>query len=308
MVQSPQYPDLLWLPPRSYTSGRRSGQPTKIAVHYTAGSEGFGNVDIDGAHYCQTRTDGTSAHYFVDGDSVTHCVRTTDEAHTALEHGNDDAIHYELCGTAQTRAQWLDTVSRATIRTAAKQMARDMVRHNIPLRRLTGTQVRDRAARGICGHVDFTTGWPEDGGTHTDPGPQFPWDVLIADIDEFLGGDMPTAQEIAAAVWNYQFPRPDAFDDGKAHQGFEVIVGAVNGNQRAARILTKVDAVAAQLGVVAADVDTLEEGDAGILAAVRAIPSGGGGEVDTEAVVNELLAKLPPAVLDALSARLRPAG
>jgi len=170
------------MPPKSYTYGRISGQPTKITVHYTAGREGYGDVDINEAAWCQIRKDGTSAHYFIDGDSCTQCVRTTDEAHTALEHGNDQGIHYELCGTAQSREQWLDPPSRNTIRLAAKQMARDMQKYGIPLVRLIGRQVRDSAAKGICGHADWTTGWPEDGGTHMDPGTYFPWDVLFADI------------------------------------------------------------------------------------------------------------------------------
>jgi hypothetical protein len=40
----------------------------------------------------------------------------------------------------------------------------------------------------VCGHVDWTVGWPEDGGDHTDPGDAYPWDVLFADLAEALGG------------------------------------------------------------------------------------------------------------------------
>lgn len=62
-------------------------------------------------------------------------------------------------------------------------------------------------------------------------------------------------------------------------------------------------------GKVLSEVDTLEEGDAGILAAVRAIPPVGSGNIDTAAIVSELLEKLPPAVLDSLQDALsaRPA-
>lgn len=296
MVQSPQYPDLLWMPPKSFTPGRRAGQPTKIGVHYTAGAEGYGNVDIDGAHYCQIRKDGTSAHYFVDADSVTQCVRTTDEAHTALEHGNDDAIHYELCGTAQTREQWLDAASRATIRIAARQMARDMRRHNIPLVRLTGRQVRDRNARGICGHVDFTTGWPEDGGTHTDPGPQFPWDVLFADIQDALNGDDMSAEaenkidEIHRMLHDGKRMGPDSGQTS-------------NGGIPVAWIVRKVSEIQATQALTLSEVDGTEEGQALILAAVQAIQAG-----DPDALADAIVAKLGPAqaqaVLDAMHARL----
>lgn len=196
MAQSPEYPDLRWIPPRSYTRGRWDGQPTKIVVHYTAGAERSTSAE-DGAAYDQRRTDGTSAHYYVDSNSVVQCVRTTDRSHTALYRGNNMGIHYELCGTRQTRAQWLDGASRATIRNAARQIARDMAKYRIPLVRLISRDVRDAARKGICGHVDFTTGWPEDNGSHTDPGTEFPWDVLFADIRSVMeDDDMPTVDEI----------------------------------------------------------------------------------------------------------------
>jgi N-acetyl-anhydromuramyl-L-alanine amidase AmpD len=189
MAQSPEYPDLAWVPPRSFSRGRPDGPPRFVTIHYTAGHEGP-DAGESGAAYDQRRTDGTSAHYHVDSDSVVHCVRTTDRSHTALWHGNAFGIHYELAGTVQTRAQWLDPVSRATIRNAARQAARDMAKWGIPAVRVVGRGVRDPAARGICGHYDWTIGWPEDGGDHTDPGPEFPWDVLLADIATFMEDPM----------------------------------------------------------------------------------------------------------------------
>lgn len=183
-------PGVPFQPPRSYSTGRPEGPPRFVVIHYTAGSEGPTAAE-DGVRYDQTRNDGTSTHFFVDRDSIIQCVDTTNRAHTALYHGNLWGIHIEQCGTAQTRAQWLDAASRATIRNAAKVAAWAMRVHNIPLQRLVGSQVR--TGRGICGHVDCTTGWPEDGGTHTDPGPQYPWDVLLDDIRTELTGDDMTA-------------------------------------------------------------------------------------------------------------------
>lgn len=172
-----EYPDLPLVTPRSYSSGRPAGPPRIVVVHYTAGSEGPTSAE-DGAAYDQRRTDGTSAHYYVDQDSVVQCVYTWDRAHTALYNGNLVGIHYELCGTRQSRDQWMDKASLATIRRAAGQIRRDLARYGIPAVRLTPAQVRS-GARGLCGHADVTQAWPQDGGTHTDPGPEFPWDVII---------------------------------------------------------------------------------------------------------------------------------
>lgn len=172
-----EWPDLPFVPPRSYSAGRPNGQPRLIVVHYTAGSEGPTSAE-DGAAYDQRRADGTSAHYYVDQNSIVQCVYTWNRAHTALWNGNQVGIHYELCGTVQSRAQWLDAASSATIKNAAVQMVRDMKKYGIPAVRLTPQQVR-AGHRGICGHADVTFAWPEDGGDHTDPGTEFPWDVLM---------------------------------------------------------------------------------------------------------------------------------
>lgn len=199
-MQSPEYPDLAWVEPRSWTVGRMHGPPRFITIHYTAGAEGPGTA-MNGALFDAKRTDGTSTHYFVDSTQVVQCVKTVDTAHTALRHGNWWGIHYEQTGTAQTRAQWLDPVSRATIRNTARQAARDMTRWKIPLVRVQGRGVRDLDARGVCGHVDWTVGWPEDGGDHTDPGPEYPWDALFADLAEFLGGPMADSQLVVNGMY-----------------------------------------------------------------------------------------------------------
>lgn len=192
MAMSTEYPDLPFVPPRAYGKGRDGKAVRYLAVHYTAGAERSTSAE-DGAAYDARRVDGTSCHYFVDSDSVVQCVLTKDRSNSAFGRGNRLGIHYELCGTVQTTAQWMDAASRATIRNAARQMARDAAKYSIPIRRLSVAETRaawysfPAGPLGIVGHVDITKAYPEDGGNHTDPGPGFPWEVLLSDIRSFMG-------------------------------------------------------------------------------------------------------------------------
>jgi hypothetical protein len=206
MAQSQEYPDLRWIPPRAYGNGRDGKAVRYIVIHYTAGSEGPTSAE-DGALYNQRRTDGTSAHYFVDRNTIIHGVLTKNRANCARHRGNRLGIQYELCGTVQTRAEWLDAPSLATLKLAAKQVARDCRKYKIPVRRLTVAETRrawtefPNGPRGIVGHVDCTLAYPEDGGDHTDPGKNFPWDVFLGFVRaEMEEDDMPGADEVAKAV------------------------------------------------------------------------------------------------------------
>lgn len=189
MVNSPEFSQFDWMPPRAYSAGRPSGQPLWVVLHYTAGSERPSSAE-DGAAYDQTRTDGTSAHFYVDQDSVVQSVATWDRSHTAMNQGNARGIHIEMCGTVQTRAQWLDAASRPTIRNAALVAALCMTKYAMPNQKLSVAQVAGRSARGYCDHGTVTAAFPADKGDHTDVGSGFPWDVFAADLASFLEDEM----------------------------------------------------------------------------------------------------------------------
>lgn len=180
-------------PPRAYTKGR--SRPVQyVVIHSTEGSEGVNSAEA-GVAYDKIRTDGTSTHLFVDTDTALMEVRYTDTAHAARAKGNACGIQVELCGRAgQTNAQWHDAASLPMLRLAAREVAAICKEFGLPPRRLSVAEVRaayyapaGARPKGICGHIDVTRAYPEDGGSHTDPGTNFPWQEFLAMVSAELG-------------------------------------------------------------------------------------------------------------------------
>lgn len=205
MAQSREYPELKFVEAKSYGSGRSGKGVRLIVIHYTAGSEGPTSAE-DGAAYDARRTDGTSCNYFHDRNSTVQCVYTWDTAHSARRRGNLLGTQHELCGTAQTREQWLDAASMGTMKQAAKWVAADCRKYGIPVRRLSVAETRrawtefPNGPKGIVGHVDCTEAFPEDNGTHTDPGKAFPWDIFLRMVRDELEGDDVSAADVIEAL------------------------------------------------------------------------------------------------------------
>jgi hypothetical protein len=209
MGNSQEYPDLPFVPPRSFSRGRDGNPVQFIVIHHTAGSERSTSAE-DGAAYDARRTDGVSTHYFVDSNSIVQCVYTWDRAHAAHSTGNRRGIQYELCGTLQTRDQWLDAASDATLWNAARQIARDCRKYGLPVRKISPSQML-AGARGICGHADVTLAYRQ--GDHMDPGPNFPYDVLLQRVEQFMGQSSATQSGDDDMVWLFDItndPTPGA--------------------------------------------------------------------------------------------------
>jgi hypothetical protein len=220
MANSPEYPDLTWVVPRSWRNANRTSVQL-IVIHDTEGSSHALSAE-DGAAYDARRTDGTSAHYFVDSNSVVQCVRTDDVAHTARAQGNARGIQYELCARASwSKAKWLDAAyGRPMLMRAARQCARDARKWGIPVRKLTPTQVA-AGTKGFCGHADITKAFPADKGSHTDPGANFPWDEFLAMVNAAMG---VKPREVKTVKIQVTVPELRQGDDDDDFPGYNLIV------------------------------------------------------------------------------------
>ncbi len=102
----------------------------------------------------------------VDSNSAVRCVDDGDTAWPA-PNANASGLHIELTGYArQSRAQWLDAFSMATLKNAAEVAAAWVKTYNISIRHLTPAQVR-AGQKGFCAHCDVTRAYPGTGSTPT---------------------------------------------------------------------------------------------------------------------------------------------
>jgi hypothetical protein len=92
----------------------------------------------------------------------------------------------------QTRAEWLDTESRALINGAARYIVDMHHRHGFPLERRSPAELR-AGLGGITDHDSVAKAWGQT--DHWDPGPQFPWDVLFDDITQLTTPTTSTPED-----------------------------------------------------------------------------------------------------------------
>lgn len=142
----------------------------------------------DGAEWCAMFFAGVnapraSAHFSVDVNSIVQSVREDDVAWHA-KGANHNGIGVEHAGYArQSRAEWLDEYSRAELALSAKLVARLCRTYGIPVKWLDADALRAGGGRGITGHWQVTQAF---GGTHYDPGPNFPVDEYLAMVSSAL--------------------------------------------------------------------------------------------------------------------------
>jgi N-acetyl-anhydromuramyl-L-alanine amidase AmpD len=178
-----------------YVQGRNSyrdadGRHFGIAIHNTSNAN-LASAE-DEAAYATRRTDGVSAHFYCDANSVVQSLDTAARAgHAGSTEGNQNAIAVEITGlNSFGRERWLTGVAWAKLAgTLAFVIRNDPDYAGFQVRRATVAEMRaNPQVKAFYGHDDMRRAW--GGTTHTDPGPDFPWDHLIAVVTAALDGNL----------------------------------------------------------------------------------------------------------------------
>lgn len=156
-----------------------------IVLHCTDGCEGTAAAESCATMFRDPKlSPHRSAHYAVDADSATRCVPDMLTAWHCGHTGNAYGIGVELCGRAdQTRNEWLDSTSMATLSVAARLVATLCTTHGIPAQ-----VVNDRGllagVRGITTHSFVSSAWKQS--DHHDPGAGFPLGAFVMAVSKAL--------------------------------------------------------------------------------------------------------------------------
>ncbi|MEU8270820.1 N-acetylmuramoyl-L-alanine amidase [Sphaerisporangium sp. NPDC049002] len=173
---------------RHYHRGRL--RPVRLVIVHDMEWAETPTTAEDCARMFATMDREASAHVCVDNNSAVRCVADADTA-WAAPGANADGLQLEMAGFArQSRAEWLDDYSTAMLGQAAQVVAAWCVKYGIPVKRLSLAEVK-AGKRGIIGHVDATRAY---GGSHTDPGSGFPWDVFLDLVKQCMKGDTPSKE------------------------------------------------------------------------------------------------------------------
>lgn len=174
-----------FIPAKGYTKIWPSSRAINaIVIHTMEAPEKPTTAENVAAWFAGPNAPRASAHYCVGQAGIVQCVREEDIAwHAPGLNQNGLGIEHE--GYAkQTKEEWADAASKATLMRSAALVASLARKWHIPVKRLTQDQVR-RKEPGICGHIDVTNAM-HDGKGHWDPGPAFPWDDYLDMVQKAL--------------------------------------------------------------------------------------------------------------------------
>lgn len=160
-----------------------------ICIHTTENPIGTPAENV--ANY-QINTETGSYHVLVDNttnDNINSLRENTDDWMTwsAGPKGNQIALHLSFVAYSRcTRDEWL--AADRMLNEGADAVAYWVRRYGFPVAKINAADLL-AGRRGIFGHADVSAAWHEV--DHTDPGPNFPWDVFLAKVRARLNPNKP---------------------------------------------------------------------------------------------------------------------
>ena len=169
-------------PQAAKDSGLRRASDIDLVVIHTAEAADLSGADntAEGvANYFAREDVQASTQLAVDRDS---CVRMLPDLIIpwGATGANSNGLHMEICGRAGwSKEQWLAPEIKPMLALAAAKTAKWCWQHKIPRRWLNIAELK-AGKRGLTTHVDVNAAF--QGGSHWDPGPNFPRDLFIGKV------------------------------------------------------------------------------------------------------------------------------
>jgi hypothetical protein len=253
----------IWIPSPNRYIGRL--KPLKwIVWHSTEGDEKPGAARPLAMNWFALPSAQVSAHVIADDgtddryrDGIVECVKPGDTAwHCA--NGNASGYGVEVIGKAgQSGVQWTDLYSRAALRNAARWVAGHPALQHIPRRFLTDEQLR----AGELGHITHVQVSRVLGGTtHTDPGANFPRDLVMAYVNDLKEPPAMSNLDADAAYSASQLAGPWPSWGGGTGESLTLVDYARRSNVETRQARVQLDGLKVDVAAVKAAVERISVG------------------------------------------------
>lgn len=255
------------------SSSRNGARVIWIAVHTAEGATSAANLKA----YFDRASTQASSHAIADDNVLWEALVPYDRASWTLRNGNSRSDNLEITGFARwSRAEWLNHMGM--LRNTAQWIRNRCLARGIPMVKLSPADVRAGKA-GVIGHVDYTNGTGD--GTHWDPGPNFPWDLVMQmannnvqeddmqlsdNVTLFDGSKVPLNNVLAgifarlAGLQSREFPHVKADIGDFVTAVDQNVIRTQRQAERIDDIEVKVDAALQSLNTVVAKLNQLLEG------------------------------------------------
>lgn len=188
-VSKPEYTEIDMM---GKAASSRGGQRiTNFLLHTQQGNGTAQNL----ANYCNNTANQVSYHYTC-RDGILVDVVDTDLASWSVGNANGRTINFCFAGSFAewSRAQWLER--EHDIRIAAWIAVQDSKKYGASTDVIGRDYSRERDGISDHEYVTRVIGW----GSHTDCGPNFPWDRLKAFVAEYVNGVVAPPAKVANAI------------------------------------------------------------------------------------------------------------